>query len=116
MRLERDGDVLRVTIDHPDSKINAVDDALHHDLTALFRVLKQENAARAILLTGSKGVFSAGGNMKWFKTFDTPRRVFDLHRDAKQMIWDLLDVQIPIVAAVSPDSPLLFVTLFSSQE
>ena len=39
--------------------------------------------------------------MEWFKTFDTPRRVFDLHRDAKQMIWDLLDVQLPIVAAVN---------------
>jgi enoyl-CoA hydratase len=101
LRLEREGDVLRVTIDHPNSKINAVDEVLHHDLTALFRLLKQEDEARAILLTGSKGVFSAGGNMEWFRTFDTPRRVFDLHRDAKQMIWDLLDVQLPIVAAVN---------------
>ncbi|QEC48762.1 enoyl-CoA hydratase/isomerase family protein [Baekduia soli] len=101
LRLDRDGDVLRVTIDHPDSKINAVDDDLHHDLTALFRHLKQVDDARAILLTGSKGVFSVGGDFDWFKTLDSPRRVFDLHRDAKQMIWDLLDVQLPIVAAVN---------------
>jgi enoyl-CoA hydratase/carnithine racemase len=58
INLDRDGDVLRVTIDHPDSKINAVDDDLHHDLTRLFRVLKQEDEARAILLKGCKGVFS----------------------------------------------------------
>src|SRR6202020_2033352 len=32
---------------------------------------------------------------------NSPRRVFDLHRDAKQMIWDLLDVQLPIVGAVN---------------
>jgi enoyl-CoA hydratase len=101
VNLQRDGDVLRFTIDHPDSKINAVDDDLHHDLTRLFRVLKQEDEARAILLTGCKGVFSVGGNFEWFKTLDSPRRVFDLHRDAKQMIWDLLDVQLPIVAAIN---------------
>ena len=33
--VEHVGQVLRVTIDHPESALNAVDDRLHHDLTAL---------------------------------------------------------------------------------
>ena len=35
--LERDGDVLIVTIDHPDSALNAVDARLHRELAELFR-------------------------------------------------------------------------------
>ena len=47
LRLERVSQVLRVTIDHPSSPLNAVDDRLHRDLTALFAGLKRENEARA---------------------------------------------------------------------
>ena len=41
LQLERRGHVLRVTIAHPTSPLNAVDEALHHDLTALFARLKR---------------------------------------------------------------------------
>jgi enoyl-CoA hydratase len=101
LQLDRVGDVLRVVIDHPDSAINAVDDDLHHDLTMLFAYLKREQEARAILLTGRGRAFSVGGDYEWFRSLDSPRRLFDLHRDARQMIWDLLDVELPIVAAVN---------------
>jgi enoyl-CoA hydratase len=101
LTLDRVGDVLRVVIDHPDSAINSVDDDLHHDLTRLFAELKREQEARAILLTGRGRAFSVGGDYAWFRSLDSPRRLFDLHRDARQMIWDMLDVELPIVAAVN---------------
>ena len=101
LRLERVGQVLRVTIDHPSSPLNAVDDRLHQDLTALFAGLKRENEARAVLLTGRGRAFSAGGDFAWFPTLQEPGRLEALRRDAKQLIWDLLDVEIPIVAAVN---------------
>ncbi|HEY3190778.1 MAG TPA: enoyl-CoA hydratase-related protein [Solirubrobacteraceae bacterium] len=101
LRLERVGQVLRVTIDHPSSTLNAVDDRLHQDLTALFAGLKRENEARAVLLTGRGRAFSAGGDFAWFPTLQEPDRLEALRRDAKQLIWDLLDVEIPIVAAVN---------------
>ena len=100
LRLSREGDVLHVVIDHPDSDLNVVDEAMHHDLTRLFRELKQESEARAVLLSGRGRAFSAGGSFEWFKTLRTPQRAFALHRDARQLIWDLLDVELPIVAAV----------------
>ncbi len=100
IRFERDGDVLVATIDRPDSELNAVNDALHEDLTRLFRELRQETIARAVLLTSSGKAFSAGGDFAWFPELQKPGRMDALRRDAKQLIWDLLDVEIPIVAAV----------------
>ncbi|HEY2775089.1 MAG TPA: enoyl-CoA hydratase-related protein [Candidatus Binatia bacterium] len=100
IRFERDGDVLVVTIDRPGNELNAVNEELHEDLTRLFRELKQESIARAVLLTGSARAFSAGGDFSWFPELQQPGRMDALRRDAKQLIWDLLDVEIPIVAAV----------------
>ena len=95
-----DDTILRVTIDRPDSALNAVDEALHHDLTRLFGALRPERALRAVVLTGSDGAFSAGGDFDWFPTLRSPERLAALRIDAKAMIWDLLDVEVPIVAAV----------------
>ena len=101
LRLERRGHVLRVTIAHPTSELNAVDEALHADLTRLFAGLRREEEARAVLLTGRGRIFSAGGDFAWFPKLREPGRLEALRRDAKQLIWDLLDVEIPIVAAVN---------------
>lgn len=99
--IERDGDVLIATIAHPDNDLNAVDERLHHDLTGLFSALKRETEARAILLTGRGRAFSAGGDFGWFPQLQEPGRMEDLRRDAKQMIWDLLDVEIPLVIGIN---------------
>jgi enoyl-CoA hydratase len=101
LTLDRVGDVLRVTIAHPTSELNAVDERLHRDLTALFAMLRREDQARAILLTGRGKAFSAGGDFAWFPQLRDMAALEALRRDAKQLIWDLLDVEIPIVAAVN---------------
>ena len=101
LHLERLGRVLRVTIAHPTSELNAVDAELHHDLTALFAGLRRESEARAVVLTGRGRAFSAGGDFAWFPTLTETARLDALRRDAKQLIWDLLDVELPIVAAVN---------------
>jgi len=101
IRIERRDDVVVATIDRPGSDLNAVDAQLHHDLGELMRCLKRERGARAVLLTGSKRAFSAGGDFSWFPELRSVAALDALRRDAKQMIWDLLDVEIPIVAAVN---------------
>jgi enoyl-CoA hydratase len=98
---ERIGDVLKITIAHPTSKLNAVDEALHEDLAALFRALRRETVARCVLLTGSGRAFSAGGDFAWFPQLQDPETLETVRRDGKHMIWDLLDVELPIVAAVN---------------
>ena len=98
---ERLGDVLRVTIAHPTNPMNAVDDVMHEELARLFRVLKCERSARAIVLTGRGRAFSAGGDFNWFPSLQAPGKLDQIRRDAKQLVWDLLDVEAPIVAAVN---------------
>lgn len=99
--LDRDGHVLIATIDNPDSPVNAVDGRLHHDFGELFRILKQEDEARAVLLTGTGRAFSAGGDMEWFPTLRSPDRLHALRREGRQIIWDQLDVEIPIVCGLN---------------
>jgi enoyl-CoA hydratase len=101
LEFSRHGHVLQVVIDRPDNDLNAVDDDLHRELTALFPRLQQEREARAVLLTGRGRAFSAGGDFTWFPTLQDPTAAEHLRLDAKQMIWDLLDVHLPIVCAIN---------------
>lgn len=102
IRLERDGTMLVATIDHPSSPMNAVDHQLHEDFGELFRLLKQEREARVIVLTGGeKRAFSAGGDFAWFPQLRAIDTIDRLRASGKQIIWDLLDIEIPVVAALN---------------
>jgi enoyl-CoA hydratase len=101
LRLERVGPVLRVTIDNPASELNTVDERLHRELTALFAALRDEREARAVVLTGSGRAFSAGGDFDWFPELRDVEHLDALRHDARQLVTDLLDVELPIVAAVN---------------
>jgi len=100
--LERlDGHVLKVTVDRPDSDLNAINEQLHGELTRLMQVLKHEREARCIVLTGAGKAFSAGGDYDWFPKLQEPGQFEALRQEGKNLIWDMLDIQIPIVAAVN---------------
>jgi enoyl-CoA hydratase len=101
IRFERRGPVLVVTIDHPTSDRNAVDELLHDELARLMADLRDETEARAIVLTGAGRAFSAGGDFGWFPQLRTIEALEDLRRHARRMLSDLLDVEVPIVAAVN---------------
>lgn len=102
IRLERRGHLLIATIDHPNSEMNAVDQMLHDDFSELFAQLKREGEARAIVLTGGeKRAFSAGGDFAWFPMLRATDTLDHLRRAGKQIIWDLLDVEVPIVCALN---------------
>ncbi len=101
IRIEQDGHVLVATIDRPENELNAVNGQMHHDLTRFFADLKEESSARAVLLTASGNVFSAGGDFAWFGDLQDEGKLAALHADARALIYDLLDVDIPIVVAVN---------------
>ena len=73
LRFERRGDVLEITIDNPGSDMNVIDGTVHAELARVIRELRRERLARAVLLTGSKRAFSAGGDFAWFPTLDRSR-------------------------------------------
>lgn len=101
LRWDTDGSVLRVVLDHPTSPLNVVDHEMHTQLRQLFSELRRENEARAVLLTGSGKAFSAGGDFDWFPKLREPGAAEEVRRDGKQIIWDLLDIEIPVVCALN---------------
>jgi enoyl-CoA hydratase len=100
IQLERVGAILKVTLDNPANEMNTVDQQVHDDLTGLFAYLRTESTARAIVLGARGKAFSAGGDFSWFPNLDDAGKLDQLRRHAKQLIWDLLDVEVPIVVAV----------------
>jgi methylglutaconyl-CoA hydratase len=63
LRVERDGDVLRVTLARPDSR-NAFDAALIAELAEAF---VDVGRARAVVLAGDGPTFSAGADVEWMR-------------------------------------------------
>ena len=96
-----DPEVRVVTIDRPGDDLNAVDEALHRELAHLFRLLRRERSARAVVLTGTGRAFCAGGDFDWFDQLRTVEALEALRVDARQIIWDLLDVEVPVVCALN---------------
>lgn len=61
--LERDGGVLHVTLNRPDSR-NAMSLAMVGELRAVLAAVRDDRAVRAIVLRGAGGHFCAGGDIK----------------------------------------------------
>ena len=101
LRFDRDGDVLVVTVDKPDDDLNKVDEQMHHELTHLFKHLRNEREARAVLLAGTERAFTAGGDFGWFPEFSKPGYAADIRLDGRSIVWDLLDLHLPLVCAVT---------------
>jgi enoyl-CoA hydratase len=110
IEFQRVGEVLRVTLANPRNKVNAVDGEMHAELVRLFAELKTEGQARAVLLTGSGRAFSAGGDFAWMSSTG-PEDLYELRREGKQIVWNLLDVELPIVAAINGPAVGLGATL-----
>ncbi len=98
---ETRGDVHIVTLRHPTSAMNAVDELLHHEFGELFGRLRRDPGGRVVVLTAEGRAFSAGGDFAWFPQLRDTAVLDDLRRVAKQMIWDLLDIEVPVVCGLN---------------
>jgi enoyl-CoA hydratase/carnithine racemase len=113
-------DVLQVTIDGPvriirlnrPDQLNSFDDDLHHGLASLWAQVEQDDEARAAVITGNGRAFSAGGNIddfeRFHRDFSARRRTL---RNARRLVDELLNVHIPVVAAVNGPAVGLGATL-----
>jgi methylglutaconyl-CoA hydratase len=98
LRIERDGDVLRVTLARPESR-NAFDASLIAELSEAF---VDVGTARAVVLSGDGPSFCAGADVEWM------RASVDLDRDAnvadatalRRMLEAIDACPAPVVAVV----------------
>lgn len=96
-----DGPVRIVTLDKADS-LNAFDEEMHESFVGLWRDIEADEECRAVVLTGAGRTFSAGGRYEDFEArrVDTARRRRSM-RDARLLVNEMLDVAVPVVAAVN---------------
>jgi len=111
IRVDCDGGVLTATLDRPE-KLNAIDAALHTELATIFADIGRDREARAVVLTAAGRAFPAGRDADWFKTAADDPGVWQLVQwEAKRIIPDLLDLEVPIIAAVNGAATGLGATL-----
>ncbi|MFI5427212.1 enoyl-CoA hydratase/isomerase family protein [Aeromicrobium sp. UC242_57] len=111
--VEADGGVRILTLNRPDA-MNSFDDELHSAFASVLRDVCRDKDARAIVLTGAGRAFSAGGNIEDFETFanDIELRRASL-RDGRQIFEDLVNVHLPVIAAVNGPAVGLGATIAS---
>jgi enoyl-CoA hydratase len=100
--VEKRGAVHLLTINRPEA-LNAIDEPLHRMLEGIWRVLREDNDVRAVVVTGAGGkAFSAGGDMTMLQ-----RMISDLDLRARQiegartLFTEVINFDKPLVSAVN---------------
>jgi enoyl-CoA hydratase len=97
----RRGRVLEVTLNRPD-KLNATDAVLHTELARLFTDISNDPDSDIVVLTGAGRAFSAGGDVAWMQeAIDEPVRFEQTIREAKQIVFGLIDCEKPVIAKLN---------------
>ncbi len=96
-----DGPVRIVTLDRPD-ELNSFSESLHAQFVELWGHIEADEEARAVVLTGAGRAFSAGGSYADFEHRRVDRAVRRHSiRLARRLVGGMLDVAVPVVAAVN---------------
>jgi enoyl-CoA hydratase len=97
----RRGRVLEVTLNRPD-KLNATDAVLHTELARLFTDITNDPDSDVVILTGAGRAFSAGGDVAWMQeAIDQPARFEQTMREARQIVYGLIDCEKPVIAKLN---------------
>ncbi len=97
----RRGRVLGVTLNRPE-KLNATDAVLHTELARVFFDISNDPDSDIVVLTGAGRAFSAGGDVAWMQdSIDEPERFQQTIREAKQIVFGLIDCEKPIIAKLN---------------
>lgn len=92
--------ILTLTMNRP-GKLNAVDGQLHDELARVFVDAAHDPDSDVIVLTGKGNAFSAGGDIDWIEGQVADRALFEqTARDAKRIIFSMLDCEKPIIARI----------------
>jgi enoyl-CoA hydratase len=99
--IERRGRLLVVTLNRPDA-LNAVNLDLHDELPEALGFADRDAGSDVIVLTGSGRAFSAGGDIAHMEHNAANPHLFDHEaRQAKRIVFALLDIQKPVVCRLN---------------
>lgn len=96
---ESKGAVATITLNRPDS-LNSFDATLRQDLFAATSLAKNDNAVRAVVLTGAGRCFSAGADLKaGFKQGKDVERM--LVEEYKPSLIAIAEMEKPVISAIN---------------
>ena len=111
LSFSRRGRILSVTLNRPDT-LNAVDGAMHDDLSRVFYDIALDEESDIVVLTGAGRAFSAGGDMAWLEEMCSNRAAWDRVRvEAKRIVFGLLECEKPVIAKINGHAAGLGATL-----
>jgi enoyl-CoA hydratase/carnithine racemase len=82
---------------------NSVDDAMHSELTRIFRDIQRDQTTRVAVLTGAGRAFCLGGDSSPSRTFTTLTGLSPIE-EARLIVEGLLDLDKPLICAVNGDA------------
>jgi enoyl-CoA hydratase len=97
----RRGRILEITMNRPGT-LNAVDEVMHEELARVFTDASNDPDSDIVVLSGAGRAFSSGGDVAFFqKMIDEPASFEKTAREAKQIVFALLDCEKPVIAKVN---------------
>lgn len=103
--------ILTIKLNRPD-KLNAVAKDLHTELSEVFGDVQSEPGVDLIILSGEGRAFSAGGDLAYIKSnYKNSDRIPNLLLEGRKILTDLLDLEVPIIAAINGDATGLGATI-----
>ena len=91
--------VLRITLCSP-LKLGAMDALMHKEVSEIWTDVSEDNTVDAVIVTGEGRAFSAGGDLNHErKVCDDPALQMQTMREARNLVYGMLDCPKPIVAA-----------------
>jgi enoyl-CoA hydratase len=106
--VEREGRVLRLTLNRPDS-LNAVTPAMHAELATIFADIKRDKQVDVVTLTGAGRGFCAGADLKHpILDRESADKIFT---EAREIIVNILELDQPIITGVNGPAAGLGATL-----
>lgn len=105
------GRILTVMFNRPE-QLNAIGPAFHEELSRLFYDIGLDRDCDIVVLTGAGKAFSAGGDIAGMKEmYEKPDMFEDSIREAKKIIFGVLDCDKPIICKMNGDAVGLGATL-----
>lgn len=109
--LSRRARVLTITLNRPEL-LNAFGPVMHHELVEALHFAAIDDASDVIVLTGAGRAFSAGGDIDWMAKVAAEPALFEAEAaDAKRLVFELLDIDKPVIAKLNGHAVGLGATL-----